>query len=208
MYRGYDSLLGRWESRDPRFDRWVEQGRANPLVPRQDVVPAKGVSWNAYAYANALPTVEVNPLGLVSWKCDIDYGTAGVPPGSPITGGLLGLKATCVSECKCAHRSHAILYGFGLGASIGPSPVGHTRFSATLEDSYPCPQAESLSGGFVIAGVGFNTFGAGYGASQVVLGDASSEMTGSKQTGFADLGVDWYTGVSWLMRGWDTGCCH
>ncbi len=167
--------------------RWYTPGtgsytRPDPLGQSGDPHP--------FAYASSRPTVLIDPLGLVSWRCK----------GVEVSAGAVGAGTVAFAECDsgCVNGKRVIanyaLGGAGFGADVAfPFEVGFWD----LEDGEARPMASSLEGGFAARGCSV-TILIGFSVTQVTQGKGEGEFSFSPSFGLG-LGCFGVTGASKLV---------
>ena len=139
--------------------RWYQYGsgrytRPDPLGQRGDAHP--------YLYSAANPLLLVDPLGLVSWRCDVFEGSWGKAFGGA------AFFVECDTGCVDGQRviGHYVIGAVGPMASATlPVEVGFWN----LEDYTSTPAPANLEGPFGISSCSV-TIGIGFSAAQVFQG--------------------------------------
>ena len=190
VFRWFDPVVGRYPVPDPFWD------------------PQRLVDINPFGYAGQNPTTLTDPRGLATWECEYLYGNVGLPPGSPVTGGVTGLRLVCQSECYAGKRvsvNSRALFG---GGSLGILPFGLTIGNITLTDPEPRPSGAAFQGFAVLGGFGLSTPVPAGGCLSLNIG-ATTNGLGScgSQTG-VDLGVDVYFGWGFLTKASEECCSN
>ncbi|MBW3564274.1 MAG: RHS domain-containing protein [Acidobacteria bacterium] len=160
-----------------------------------------------FVYGAWSPASMIDPLGLVTWKCDVEVFSAGF-----VAVGVADYDLFCVSACYKGKQIWVDLNVHVIGFSFGTPSGGY--FSIVLDDHFEKPNPTSLSGKAFVKSLAAS-LGGGWSHVEMTLGSGEG-MTPSAGSGLGSGGGEGAAAVGasfdvmWgnsMLTKWGEWCC-